>query len=93
MLFRRPLHEVAAWPAWEVEVLEQFLAREPAPDQRIEVAIAQLSAIWVNANRDPRKQPIPVSLDQFLLWKQDPWEREAEIAAQNAWALAELHKP
>lgn len=51
MLFRRPLREVAGWPAVEIDLLEHYLARQPAPEDRIEIAVATLCSLFVNANR------------------------------------------
>lgn len=49
MLFRRPVHEVATWPAAEMDLIESFLAREPAPDQRVEIAVARMCELFANA--------------------------------------------
>lgn len=48
---RRPLGEVLAWPAAHVDLLLAFTAREPTPDERIELGLAQLSALNFNTNR------------------------------------------
>lgn len=38
------------WPAEEVQILEHYLAKQPAAEDRIEVAVASLIAIYVNAH-------------------------------------------
>lgn len=93
MLFRRPVREIASWPAWEVELLEHYLARQPAPEQRIEIALAQLSAMYANRHRDPQKQPKPVEPMQFMPFHPDPWDRDAEAAAEADWAKSVLMNP
>lgn len=63
MLFRRPVHEVAGWPAREVDLIETFIAREPPPDARMEIAIARLCELFVKAWSSDKRQ---VSLMEFL---------------------------
>jgi hypothetical protein len=71
--FRRPLHEVAEWPAAHVELMQEFLATEPADGDRIEIAIARGIAIYINANRDPKTPAVnPVDFLPYL----DPWKAE-----------------
>ena len=52
MLFRIRPSEVAAWPAWELDLLDHFLAREPDPMVRVEVALARLMSIYANVHRE-----------------------------------------
>ena len=49
MAFRRPLHEVMSWPSDHVELVEEFLAREPMADARIEIVVARLCELFVRA--------------------------------------------
>lgn len=49
VLYRRPLSEVLSWPLSHLRLIGDYLAREPAPEERIEIAIAQLTAIYVNS--------------------------------------------
>jgi hypothetical protein len=53
VIYRRPLHEVKAWPARDLTVLAQYLAERPAPEERIEYAVAYLHADYLNAQRKP----------------------------------------
>ena len=53
MIYRRPLHEVKTWPAHDLSLLAQYLAERPAPEERIEYAIAYLHADYINAHRKP----------------------------------------
>jgi hypothetical protein len=69
-LLRVPLHEVARWPQPELDLYAAFLAKEPAPDERIEIAVAQLTALGANMMRG-RGQPAKSTAD-FLLFR-DPW--------------------
>lgn len=50
VLFGRPLHEVACWPAEDVRTLDHYLAKQPAPIERVELAVARFTAIYVNAH-------------------------------------------
>jgi len=51
-------------------MLEHYLARQPAPDERIEIAVATLCAMFRNANRGEGEQPVQV--DDFLPYM-NPW--------------------
>jgi hypothetical protein len=48
VLFRRPVREIAAWPAWEVRLLEEFLVKEPAGIERLEILAARFAAQYFN---------------------------------------------
>jgi len=45
------LQDVLGWPAWVVSSLREYLGHEPAPIERLEYAMAQGAAIYVNSNR------------------------------------------
>ncbi len=92
MLFRRPLHEVAAWPEVEVRLLEHYLAKQPAPEERIEIALAQLSAHYLNAHTDPALGRPPVQAEDQMPFHRI-WEREEEAAAQLEWSRKALLDP
>ncbi len=72
VLFRRPLREILDWPASHVAVIAEYLAHEPAPDERVEYAVSQIAAIYVNAHRKKGASPHPLS--DFLLFR-DAWKR------------------
>lgn len=66
MLFRVRPSEVAAWPAWEIGLLDHFLAREPDPITRVEVAVARLMSIYVNAHQEKGHPPkVPMDFMTF----------------------------
>lgn len=92
MLFRRPLHEIAAWPEVEVRLLEHYLAKQPTPEERIEISLAQLNANFINANTDPALGRPPVELESQLRFHR-VWEREAEAAAELEWSRSVLLEP
>src|SRR5690606_1614665 len=50
-LFRRPLHEVANWPAWHLDLLDEFRAKEPDLLERIELLLAQMTAFYVQTHK------------------------------------------
>lgn len=67
VLYREPLHRVMDWPASEVRLIAAYLAREPAPDERIEIAVAHLSAIYTNAHLQKGSEQKPIA--DFLLFR------------------------
>lgn len=73
MTFRRPVREIAAWPAWEVRLLEEYLDKEPAAEDRNELALAKLCALTWNANRG-KDQPVKEMKDYLPFL--DPWPQE-----------------
>ncbi len=81
MLFRRPLHEVAAWPDLHLTLLEHYLSRQPAPEERIEVAVATLCALFRNRHRSENEQAFEV--EQFMPyrnpWAEAPADRYSEV--------------
>lgn len=60
------------WPASHVRVIAKFLEREPTPEQRIEVAIAHLTQIYVNAHKKGGQVPI----EKFMLFR-NAWKTAA----------------
>lgn len=70
MLFRVPPHEVAAWPASELALIEHYLAAQPAPEERIELAVAQLCAMFANVHR--RQGSAAIEVSEFLPYR-DPF--------------------
>jgi hypothetical protein len=81
--------EVARWPAWEVDLLENFLAKEPAAEQRIEVAIAHLTALYVTAHQ--QKNASPKRITDFMLYlKAWPAESEGQYSDVDREVLQEL---
>lgn len=67
---RRPLHEVMTWPLWVVRTYAEFLAREPMPEERTEIAVAQLTSLFGSVYRQPGS-PAPRIAD-YLLYR-DAW--------------------
>lgn len=74
-MFRRPVHEIARWPAWEVGLLEEYLAVVPGPDERVEIAIAQFMALYINSKRTSKDQQT-YKIDDFLMFRRG-WNEEA----------------
>ncbi len=70
VLFKRPLHEVAAWSAAEVDLIIAFLAREPSPEVRLEIAVARLTEITVMLMGSGSAKPGIMDFLPFLdAWK------------------------
>lgn len=53
------------WPAWEIDLLRAFLEREPHVEERTERLLAHLTAVTINANRDPNKSD-PTQIQDLL---------------------------
>lgn len=71
-----------AWPARDIRVIAEYLAKEPAPDERIEYAVAQLSSIYVNGHRKQGAEAIP--LGEFLMFRK-AWE-SADLQAEDRYS-------
>lgn len=76
VLFRCRPSEVARWPDWERDLIEHYLARYPAPEERLEFSIAHLSSIYVSAHQG--RNATPPKLTDFLLFK-DPFDRAPRV--------------
>lgn len=77
--FRRPLHEIALWPAAELQLLAEYLRKRPAAEDRIELALARGQALYMNRHLKEGAQPTtPASFLPYL----HPWaEPDLEEAA------------
>jgi hypothetical protein len=73
VLFRRPVREIADWPAWEVRLIEKFLAREPSAEDRVEIALAHIAAVYFNSQS---RQGAPQIKTSDLLLFMDPWQAD-----------------
>lgn len=73
VLYRRPLEEVRQWPLSDLRLLREYLRREPAPDERIEIAIAMLRRDYTSAHME-RGKPVP-KLEKFLPFH-DAWRSD-----------------
>lgn len=79
------MHEVARWPQSEIDLYAAFLSVEPGPDERVEIAVAQLTALA--ANRTRGKGANAASTADFLLFR-DPWtDRPSPVDSQVASKL------
>lgn len=77
---RRPLVEVASWPAREVRVLEKFMARESTPEQRLEILVARVACDYFDFNSvrgSPRRDIIPYL--PFI----KAWEKSVNLADER----------
>lgn len=69
-MFRCRPSDIAKWPAWEVRLLEHYLAKQPAAGDRIEIALAQICSMYLAAHQKQGAQQPKVS--DFLPYL-DPW--------------------
>lgn len=56
-----------AWPVSDIEMLAAYLGKLPAPEERIEYAIAYLTAMYANTHRG--KGDPPHAVEKFLLFR------------------------
>lgn len=73
-ILHRPIHEVLQLPWWELQLWAAKLAREPAPLERQEYALAYLTSLFINANS--RRGAARVTIEQCLLWTK-AWDHQA----------------
>lgn len=83
VLFGRRPAEVAGWPAWELRLLEHYLAKQPAPIERVEVALAHLAAIYVNAHLKPGAKP--AEIPDFL-----PYLKAFEVVKKSRYSDTDM---
>lgn len=67
------LKDVARWPAKELDVIDEYLRKQPAAEERVEFAIANFHAQYVNAHLKDGTPPTPVTT--FLPFL-DPWKKQ-----------------
>lgn len=70
VLMRVPLADVLGWPDSHVQLQLAFMAKEPPIEERLELGIAQLSALVFNRSRSGNEEGKGVA--DFLLCD-DPW--------------------
>ncbi|MDQ3288652.1 MAG: hypothetical protein M3Q42_10420 [Pseudomonadota bacterium] len=73
-MYREPLENVLQWPSAHVRLISKFLQHEPAPEQKIEAAIAKLEQTYVNMHLKKGAASIP--LERFLMFR-NAWQSEA----------------
>lgn len=42
---------MAGWPAWELDLIDRFVQKEPSAFDRVEIAIARLTAMYAAYHR------------------------------------------
>lgn len=55
--FGVPVHEVLEWPEWVPALYSEFLSREPAPLEKLEVGLASLASLVFNRTRGQGEEP------------------------------------
>ena len=59
MLYQIRPSEVAGWAAWELDLMDDFLAREPSHLDRIEMGLARLSMQWAGQDKPDIAKYLP----------------------------------
>lgn len=62
--------EVAARPAWEVRLLDEYLQKQPPAGDRVEIVVARLCTLFFNVHRD-KSQALKTVRDYLPFY--DPW--------------------
>lgn len=71
------------WHEWQ-----QYMQIEPVLAERVELMLAQLTALEANVNRDPKKRGEPYRPVEFMLDTRTERERQIEVAKRveaKAW--------
>ena len=76
----KPVDEILNWPQSQLRLWAAYLARERAPWERVEIAVAQLCALFANVNRKKGSKALTTS--DFLLFK-DAWDYRPETGDAN----------
>lgn len=79
----KPPSEVMCWPQSDIALLKAYLAREPASADRIEIAIAYLTALTANLNRG--KDAPARKIEKFMLFR-NAWKSKEEQEGQEAFS-------
>lgn len=88
VLMRVPLADVLGWPDAHVRLQLAFLAKEPSIEQRLELGIAQLSALVFNRSRGDGEEGKDIA--DYLLCD-DPWH--VKPPKLSAYELRMLSRP
>lgn len=82
--FRVPPSVVFDWPDSDVSLLAEFLSKDPGPDRRVEIGLAQIATLYLNAHRRKGKPAHKVSdllrFDDVWTPKADPHDTAAAFA-------------
>lgn len=70
------MREIASWPAWEVRLIDAYLNKQPAAEDRMEFALATLCAMFFNANRG--KEQAARRMKDYLPFL-DPWPNLGDL--------------
>lgn len=74
-------------PVWDIQLMAAFLSVEPAPEERIEHSIAQLTAMWVRSKQPEGTEPSPPS--DFLMFRK-AWDPLAELDPNDVGVMNAL---
>lgn len=58
VLFNRSPSEIARWSSRDLDLLDQFLDKEPHPLDRIEQIMARLTAMFFNVHKERQGMPM-----------------------------------
>ena len=80
MHFRVPPHEVLRWPSNSLQLITTYASKVPFPEERIEIALAELHATLYNVNKAKTSTAMKASK---LLPIFDAWEKQTEAGGED----------
>lgn len=93
MIYGIPPHEIMEWPMWIVNSVREYLSHEPSPTEKLEYAISQYTAMFLNAN-SKKGSPSKKTVDMMIFrdaWK-NPDEEEGASIAEIAASLGAVRR-
>jgi len=77
-----------SWP--QLVEWRAYWAAEPFGEQRADTRAALVAMLIANTHRDPKKQPKPFTIQDFMLFsgarKRVPYGEKAPVTSQEDWA-------
>lgn len=76
-------------PAWDLELMNAFLAVEPSPVDRLERALANFMAMWSSSKKAPGSEPCDPS--DFMPHLK-AWEQAADLPDEDLKLMQALRR-
>jgi len=90
VLYRMPVSTlIRCIPAWDLELMNAFLAVEPSPEERIERAIAEFVALWVSSKKSPGSEP---SSPEDFMPHRKAWDPVIDLPADDLQLMQALRR-
>lgn len=76
-------------PVPELRFWAGYFAKVPPPEERIEIAVARLEAMYVNGHRDKKTTPQPLAISDFLTFHKAFDQQAAKVAGSDRYTDAD----